>query len=104
MINIDINKFKSITLEDCINNFTDSVMDSYIKRIVGDVVSTGKRNHKFIDMDDDDKINYLLKYCLIQIVPSKKWNEYAADKDNASEDLYIFLKRHFFLSSGCFPE
>ena len=104
MINIDISKFKAITFEDCINNIKDTEIDTYIRRIVSDVISSGKRNHKFNDIRDDEKVDYFLRYCLIQIVPSKKWSDYAASIDDTEESLYIYLKRHFFLSTGTFPE
>lgn len=104
MISIDLIKFKKISISECINHTVDSEIDSYIKRIVGDVISTGKRSHKFNELDDDNKIEYLLKYSLIQIVPTKKWQEYSDIMENAEDDLYIIIKRHYFLSTGCFPE
>lgn len=104
MISIDLTKFKKISITECINHTVNSETDSYTKRIVGDVISTGKKSHKFNELDDDKKIEYLLKYSLIQIVPSKKWNEYSGIAENAENDLYIMIKRHYFLSTGSFPE
>lgn len=104
MIKIDINKFKSIHLTQCINHAFDPEVDSYIKRIVGEIVSTEKRSHGFNKMDVDSKIEYFLKYSLLKIVPSKQWTEYSNEQDHADDSLYIALKRHYFLSTGHFPE
>ncbi|MTI67123.1 MAG: hypothetical protein FH753_11080 [Firmicutes bacterium] len=79
-------------------------MDSHIKRIVNSVIDTGKRKHGFNKKSEDDKIEYFLKYSLLEIVPSKKWVEYTDDKEDAGNDLYIVLKRHYFLNTNSFPQ
>ncbi|WP_341875955.1 hypothetical protein [Defluviitalea saccharophila] len=104
MILINIKKFKEISIVECINHSIEHEIDSYIKRVVGDTIATGKKSHGFNKMEQDAQIEYFLKYSLLRIVPSSQWTEYSDEQDNAADSLYIALKRHYFLTTGNFPE
>lgn len=104
MITINIGNFKKISFTECINHNIESELDAYIKRVVSEIISTGKKSHNFNKMEQDAQIEYFLKYSLLRIVPSKQWVDYSNEQENVSDILYTALKRHYFLTTGNFPE
>jgi len=68
------------------------------------IIEKGKKSHSFNKMGDDTKIEYILKYSLLEIVPSKQWQDFNRDKEDDILTLYTSIKRNYFLKTGHFPE
>ncbi len=104
MININIQLFSSITFCECINSKItsdkDAEKDANIKRTVDQVLNRTRHNKDFYKMSEKEKIEYLLKHVLIQIIP--KWNIDIDDKE--TYDIYLKIKRHYFLATDNFYE
>lgn len=102
MKEVNIDMFKQIKLEECLNQKVNFELEKIIKSTVKSIIRNAKKYHKFDNLETDKKIQHVLTHFFILITTSEKLNEQFENKITQPE-LYISIKRNYYSATSNFP-
>lgn len=101
LITVDVEQFKSITMEDCLNYIPEDKLENTVKSHVSNVLKI-LNDKKYVSLSKEDKLQFLLQQLLLKITANSIW---ITNRDKSQLDqkyLYTVIRKHLFLLDPTF--
>lgn len=96
LITVNIEQFKSITMEDCLNYVPDEKLESIVKSYVSNLLKI-MRDKRYASLTKEDKLQFFLQQLLLKITANSIWIT-SRDKSQLDQQyLYTVIRKHLFL-------
>lgn len=96
LITVNIEQFKSITMEDCLNYTPDKKLESLVGSCVSNSLKILKSN-KQGSATKEDRVKFLLQHVLLKASANTTWIT-TRDKSNLDQlYLYTVIRKHLFI-------
>lgn len=101
LITVNVEQFKSLTMEDCLNYIPEEKLENVVKSHVSNVLKMLK-DKRYISLSKEDKLQFLLQQLLLKITANSIWIT-SRDKSQLDQQyLYTVIRKHLFLLDPTF--
>lgn len=101
LITVNVEQFKSLTMEDCLNYIPEEKLENVVKSHVLSVLKLLK-DKKYASLSMEDKMQFFLQQLLLKITANNIWIT-SRDKSNLDQKyLYTVIRKHLFLIDPSF--
>lgn len=95
-INLNLQQFLSICMEDCLNYNPHQELENIVKQYANALVKS-LRSSNYRNLSTEDKLDYFLKQILLKIATHNVWIKLSIENNLNQNYLYTVIKKYLFL-------